>query len=166
MTQFMSAHGYAATPTQRPVRTGLLAGAIAALPALAIVLLPGALKKLGETLGMTAGRAGWLGLLFLAICGAIYGRIFMRTANDRRGGWLFGISYGFLIWMLGPVTVLQAIRGKPVAVGTQAVELLGSFLVYGLVLGVIFPWVHRLLEKQWKDHEPQQSITTRFGHDR
>jgi hypothetical protein len=86
--------------------------------------------------------------MYLAVAtlgGALYGAVFRRAASDRRGGWLFGISYGFLLWMLGPVTLLQVVLGRPLAVGTAAVGLLGAHLLSGLILGVLFRPMHRVV---------------------
>jgi hypothetical protein len=69
--------------------------------------------------------------------------VFQRAAGDRRGGWLFGISYGFLLWMLGPITFLQILLGRPLATGGAAMGILVANLLAGLVLGLIFPWVHQ-----------------------
>ena len=66
-------------------------------------------------------------------------------------GRLFGISYGFFIWMVGPVTVLQWLIDRPLALGVAAMGILGAHLVYGLVLGLLFPSVHRLLQCELRD---------------
>jgi hypothetical protein len=89
------------------------------------------------------------------VAGAIYGRVFSRAANDPDGGWLFGISYGFLIWMVGPVTLLQWIFGRPLALGVAAIGMLAAHLIYGLALGLLFPVVHHLIQSELRDlHEP------------
>jgi hypothetical protein len=85
--------------------------------------------------------------MFVA-AGALYGRLFMRAANDRRGGWLFGISYGFLLWMIGPATVIQWLLHKPLALGTAAQAIFLAHLAYGLALGVLFPLIHRRIMQQ------------------
>ena len=94
----------------------------------------------------------WLMLILHVVAaiigGAIYGRVFSRAANDPQGGWLFGISYGFLIWMIGPVTILQWSLGRPLALGTAAMGVLAAHLIYGLVLGLLFPGIHRLMQKK------------------
>ena len=72
----------------------------------------------------------------------------MRAANDRRGGWLFGIGFGFLLWMLGPSTVVYWMRHAPLATGRASQALFASHLLYGLVLGVAFPFVHTIIQRQ------------------
>jgi hypothetical protein len=82
-----------------------------------------------------------------SLAGLLYGAVFRRAASDRRGGWLFGISYGFLLWMLGPVTLLQVLLGHPLATGMAAMGILGGNLLFGLILGLLFRPAHRLVRK-------------------
>jgi hypothetical protein len=138
MLRFMRAHGQTPGPGQRPRAAGALAGllgGIAALPILewsqAITLLTDAVHLPGWTI-----RALYVALVTLG--GVIYGAVFGRAASDRRGGWLFGISYGFLLWMLGPTTILQTIAGRPLVTGTAAIGVLGAQLLSGLMLGLLF----------------------------
>lgn len=148
MTQFMRAHGADPGPTQRPRTTGAIAGAIAALAALGLLWPSGALGSVAHAIGFAPWLTAILQVGLLALMGSIYGWIFRRAADDVRGGWLFGISYGFLIWMLGPATVLRWIVGHSLAKGAPAMGLFGAHLVWGLALGLLFPAVHRLLQRK------------------
>ena len=38
--------------------------------------------------------------------GVFYGWLFQRAANDPRGG-LLGLAFGFVLWMLVPIPLLQ-----------------------------------------------------------
>ena len=146
--QYMRAHGNTPGPTQRPRLAGAITGLIAEIPAVGVLWWSGALSSVMQSLSV----ALWVTLVLhsaaMIVGGAIYGRVFSRAANDVRGGWLFGISYGFLIWMVGPVTVLQWLMDHPIALGVAAMGILGAHLLYGLVLGLLFPFVHRLVHKR------------------
>jgi len=146
--QYMRAHGNTPGPTQRPVLAGAIAGLVAEVPAAAMLWWSDALASATQALALRL----WVTLLLhwsaAVIGGAIYGRVFSRAANDVHAGWLFGISYGFLIWMIGPVTILQWSLGRPLALGTAAMGVLASHLIYGLALGLLFPGIHRLLQKK------------------
>lgn len=144
--QYMRAHGNTPGPTQRPILAGVITGLVAEAPAAAMLWWSGALASATETLALPLWLTLILHLAAGIIGGAIYGRVFSRAANDPRGGWLFGISYGFLIWMIGPVTILQWSLGRPLVVGTAAMGVLGAHLIYGLVLGLLYPGIHRLLQ--------------------
>ena len=105
--QYMRAHGNTPGPTQRPLLTGAISGVLAEIPSALLLYYSGASESVAAAFGVQI----WIvfaasgGLKVLA--GLLYAAIFKRSANDREGGWLFGAAYGFLLWMLGPVTILQ-----------------------------------------------------------
>jgi hypothetical protein len=78
--------------------------------------------------------------------GLLYGLTFQRAANDRRGGWLFGMVFGFILWMAAPLVVLPIISGNIMAAGPAATGFLACFLVWGAVTGALFPHIHRPLQ--------------------
>ena len=146
--QYMRAHGNAPGPTQRPFVAGAVTGFLAEIPAVFMLWWSGALISATQSLSLRT----WVTLLLHSgaaiIAGAIYGRVFSRAANDPQGGWLFGISYGFLIWMIGPVTLLQWTLGRPLALGVAAMGILAAHLAYGLTLGLLFPAIHHFLHSE------------------
>jgi hypothetical protein len=144
--QYMRAHGNTPGPTQRPVLAGAVTGALAEIPAVLLLWWSGAFASASQSLSLSLYGTFPLLLLIMVITGVIYGRVFSRAANDPRGGWLFGISFGFLIWMIGPVTFLQWWCQCPLALEVAAMGILGAHLVYGLFLGLLFPWIHKLLQ--------------------
>jgi hypothetical protein len=146
--QYMRAHGNTPGPTQRPILAGAVTGALAEIAALLVLWWSGALSSATQTLSLSIWTLVALHFLATTIAGAIYGRVFSRAANDPSGAWLFGISYGFLLWMIGPVTVLQWLLGRPLALGVAAMGILGAYLAYGLSLGLLFPWIHKLLQSE------------------
>ena len=146
--QYMRAHGNTPGPTQRPSLAGIATGALAEIPALLMLWWSGALTSTAQSLSLSIYVALASHLFAMLLAGVIYGRVFSRAANDPRGGWLFGIGFGFLIWMIGPVTVLQWWLGRPLALGVAAMGILGAHLIYGLCLGLLFPWIHRLLQRE------------------
>ena len=93
----------------------------------------------------------------MTLAGMLYAAIFKRAANDCEGGWLFGISYGFLLWMLAPITLWQLVTPHPVVVGGAAMGLFGAQVFYGLVLGLIFPRIHQLVQIRLSDVPKNQS---------
>lgn len=149
--QYMRAHGNAPGPTQRPKLAGLLTAIAAELPAAFVLWRAGALASLAQTIGVQPRLALVFHAGAMALAGAVYGQVFSRAANDRRGGWLFGSGYGYLLWMLGPVALLQWVIAKPVATGLAAIGMLVAHLLYGLTLGLLFPSIHRLLQRKLGD---------------
>src|SRR5688572_17254030 len=93
MTGFLQAHGFDPGPTQRPALAGAVAGAVATLPATAILVAFGSLRIEAEILAIPVPVVVAAGMLLMSVAGVAYGRIFRRAANDPRGGWLFGASF-------------------------------------------------------------------------
>lgn len=157
MPGFLSAHGYAPGPTQRPLLAGVISGLIATIPAVAILYSFEALRVEAGILGlsevMTVG-AGWP---VMAAAGAVYGRLFGRAANDARGGWLFGMAFGFALWAAGAVLIIPLASGGHTPAGIAAVGVFLSLVAWGAALGTAFPFVHHPL------HERLETAARRMG---
>jgi hypothetical protein len=145
MLKLLQAHGLDAGPTQRPLLAGAMGGVIAAVPALLVLAGFQSLDEPARAAGTSVFVAGltFTGLVLLG--GILYGGLFQRAANDRRGGWLFGLAFGFVVWMLGPIPLLQWLPDEPILRGYPAAGLLLAQLLWGLTLGVVFPLIHRRL---------------------
>ena len=156
--QYMRAHGNTPGPTQRPLLTGATTGFLAAVPSSLLLYYSGAAENVSAEYSASLWLlfCFYLGLKMLA--GMIYAAVFKRAANDRKGGWLFGISYGFLIWMITPVTLWQLVAARPIVVGNAAIGLFAAHLIYGFLLGIGYPHVHRLLQKKLSDDAKGRNV--------
>lgn len=160
--QYLRAHGNTPGPTQRPLLTGAVSGLLAAIPFAVLLYYSGALASIGSGYSIRI----WLvlcvnaGLMILA--GMLYAAVFKRAANDCKGGWLFGISYGFLIWMAAPVTLWQLVTSQPIVIGRAAMGLFGAHLLYGLALGTVYPYIHWLLQTSLSDAPERQTFPGTF----
>jgi hypothetical protein len=143
----LSAHGLDPGPEQRPLSAGALAGLVAALPALAVLEGFDWLAVLGGASGAGRVAVALACAMALAAGGLLYGAVFRRAANDRAAGWLFGMAFGFLLWMVLPLPLLQWLPERPVFVGRPAMGILVGALVWGAALGAAFPLVHRPLRE-------------------
>ncbi len=143
MLKILQAHGLDAGPMQRPLLVGAAASIVADLPALWVLRALGSLDALGEAThkSVLTIALAYIGMMLPG--GVLYGWLFQRAANDPRGGWLFGMAFGFLLWMLIPIPLLQWAPKHPIMIGYPAVGLLLAELVWGLVLGITFPFAHR-----------------------
>ena len=146
MLEVLRAHGLQAGPTQRPLYAGALAGILAEIPALAILQRYDVLDVLAGGHGGVEVRWAIMHALAMAIGGAGYGLIFQRAANDRKGGWLFGMAYGFLLWMVTAVPLLQWLPSQPLLRGIPLIALFVAHLVWGFSMGLCFPYVHAPLK--------------------
>ena len=148
MRSFLQAHGYDPGPAQRPALAGAIAGLLATVPATAILLASGSLKVEAGILGLSALATTAAGCLVMTVAGAAYGRLFQRAANDRTGGWLFGMAYGFFIWSAGAMLTLAIVSGGFVPGGHAATGVFLSLLAWGTGLGAAFPSVHERVHLQ------------------
>ena len=147
MQSFLNAHGYDPGPSQRPLLSGAISGVIATVPAIGVLVAFGSLRVEAEILGMSpllTLAAGWAAM---AVAGAIYARFFGRAANAVRGGWLFGMSFGFALWAGGAVLVLPLLSGGRTPAGEAAAGVALSLIVWGFATGVLVPFVHRPLHE-------------------
>lgn len=151
MARFLGAHGYNPGPTQRPLLAGAISGVLATGPAVAILYAFGSLRVEAGILGLSQLMTIGVGLPVMAAAGAAYGRIFGRAANDRRGGWLFGMAFGFALWAAGAVMVLPLASGGLAPAGKAATGVFVSLVAWGAVLGGIHPFVHRPLHQSLED---------------
>ncbi|HKP33181.1 MAG TPA: hypothetical protein VJT70_00185 [Sphingomicrobium sp.] len=147
MASFLGAHGYDPGPTQRPILAGLISGLLATAPAIALLHAFGSLEVEARILGLPVAATLAAGALVMAVAGAVYARLFGRAANDRRGGWLFGMAFGFLLWTAGAVLVLPLVSGGKAPAGEAALGLFVSLVAWGASIGALLPFVHRPLHK-------------------
>jgi hypothetical protein len=146
--QYLRAHGNTAGPTQRPLNTGLISAVLAFLPYESMMQFTGARVSIARGFGIDIWTSIVINAIVMVAAGLIYAAVFKRAANDRRGGWLFGASFGFVLWTIAPVTVWQVASSRAVAVGTAAMGLFGAHVIFGLALGLVFPWIHLLIQKK------------------
>lgn len=147
MYGFLDAHGYDPGPSQRPMLAGAISGILATVPAIGVLVAFGSLKIESEILGMSSAATVAVGWAAMAVAGAAYARFFGRAANAVRGGWLFGMSFGFALWAAGAVLVLPLISGGRAPAGQAAIGVALSLIVWGLATGVLVPFVHRPLHE-------------------
>jgi hypothetical protein len=170
MSSFLSAHGYDPGPTQRPLLAGGISGVIGTIPATALLYAFGSLAVEAEILGLAEWATVVAGCIVMAIAGAIYSRLFGRAANDGRGGWLFGMAFGFALWAAGAVMILPIASDGETPAGKAAIGVFLSFIAWGAATGAIHPFVHRPLHEslttgaQRREVGPRAATSTREGH--
>ncbi len=143
MSSFLAAHGYDPGPTQRPFTAGAIAGLLATPPAIFVLHLLGSLAVEARILGLPVIMTIVAGCLAMAVAGALYARLLGRAANDVRGGWLFGMAFGFALWAAGAVFVLPLVGNGELPAGPPATGVFLSLVLWGGCLGALLPFVHR-----------------------
>jgi len=147
MAGFLRAHGYDPGPSQRPLLAGAISGIIGTVPAVAVLIAFGSLNVEAEILQMSPLATLAAGCVAMAIAGAAYARFFGRAANAVKGGWLFGMSFGFALWATGAVLVLPVLSGGRAPAGMAAAGIALSLIIWGIATGILIPFVHRPLHE-------------------
>jgi hypothetical protein len=147
MASFLAAHGYDPGRTERPLLAGALTGLLSTAPAIPLLMEFGSLQIEARILDLPVAATLLTGWILTAVAGAFYSRIFGRAANDVRCGWLFGMAFGFVAWTAGAVLLLPLASGGRAPAGDAALGLFLSLVAWGGALGVLLPYVHRLLRK-------------------
>jgi hypothetical protein len=148
MAGFLSAHGYDPGPTQRPLLAGAISGALAAIPAVAVLWFFGSIEVESKILGLPIPLTLAIGFPVMAVAGAIYCRLFGRAANNLHGGWLFGMAFAFALWAAGAAFILPIVSGGSTPAGRAAVGVFVSLLVWGFALGLINALIHPYLHER------------------
>jgi hypothetical protein len=146
--EFLRAHGFDPGPLQRPLLAGAMTGFVASLPAMVVLIVFPSFKVVADqVMGLPRPLTAIVLIGGFALSGLIYALAFRRAANDKRGGWLFGAAFGFLLWMAAPLVVLPFITERVIAAGVAATGLFAGFLVWGTVVGWLFPYIHHPLQR-------------------
>ena len=137
MIEEVRTHSFDPGAHQKPRTAGVLAGIVVAPIAVFVF------ARCRVFVGIDELAAGVV-VLGLCAMGALYGQIFRRAANDRRGGWMFGMAFGFAVWTI--VSFALRATGNGV-VGIAAMGLFGGMVIQGALIGVAFPSVHAFVKR-------------------
>ncbi len=127
----------------RAVGRGAAAGLVGGLLFTLVMVQIGYLPKVANLVGSDSEFVGLVVHFVIAeIVGVSYGVLFRRQAFDQSAAIGWGVSYGFLWWVLGPLTLAPVILGTTPAWTVEAAaaafpSLIGH-LAYGAGLGLTF----------------------------
>lgn len=128
------------------MRAGVWAGLIAGVVFGAMMGMMGMLPMIAKLLGGNSAIFGFvLHLVFSAVIGLIFSMFFGHAAVDKARGIVLGLVYGLIWWFLGPLIIMPVWLGMGVqlsAAGMQmALPSLWGHLVYGFILGLVYPMI-------------------------
>jgi len=112
-----------------------------------MMAMMGMLPMIGKMAGAPSAALGFVvHLLISAFIGASFSLLFGRRVTDRTTGLSYGLLYGGIWWILGPLTLMPLMMGMGVtwsiAAATQAIPSLLGHLIYGGILG----WTYAQLD--------------------
>ena len=126
------------------IKSGINAGLIAGVVFGAMIGMMGMLPMIAMLIKSESAVLGFvLHLVFSAIIGGTFGLIFGHAALNKGAGVLLGLLYGAIWWILGPLVIMPVWLGMglqlSVAGMTMAIPSLWGHLVFGFILGLIYP---------------------------
>jgi uncharacterized membrane protein YagU involved in acid resistance len=109
------------------------------------------IAMVGQIVGSPTTGAGWLYHLFnSAVIGAIFGWLLGERVHGYVPALGWGAAYGFAWWIIGGLILMPILLGMPAFAPLMmppmrmvAVGSLIGHLIYGLILGGAFAWLHR-----------------------
>ncbi|MEO6207274.1 MAG: hypothetical protein ABIP77_04910, partial [Candidatus Limnocylindrales bacterium] len=127
----------------RAVGRGAAAGLVGGLLFTLVMVQIGYLPNVANLVGSDSEFIGLVVHFVIAeIIGVSYGVLFRRQAFDHSAAIGWGVSYGFLWWVLGPLTLAPVILGTTPAwtvdAAAAAFPSLIGHLAYGAGLGLTF----------------------------
>jgi hypothetical protein len=127
----------------QPVVAGALAGIAGGVVfgLMMQIVMPQMMGMIGSLLGVPS--LGWgVHLVFSAIFGGIFGLLLANRPLTLATALVFGATYGFVWWILGPLLIMPTWMGMGPQIaqalaGPNLLSLVGH-LVYGVVTGAAF----------------------------
>jgi hypothetical protein len=108
------------------------------------------LAMVGQIVGSPTIGVGWLYHLFnSAVIGAIFGWLLGGRVHTYSSGFGWGAAYGLAWWVLGGLILMPVLLSMPafapLTMPPMRMVAMGSLvghLIYGLILGGAFVWLH------------------------
>ena len=138
----------------RAVALGAAAGLVGGFLFTIVMVQIGFLPTVARLVGSDSALVGLVVHLVIAeIVGVSYGVLFRRQAFDQSAAIGWGVSYGFLWWILGPLTLAPVVLGTTPAWTVEATaaafpSLIGH-LAYGAGLGLMFQALEARYSPWW-----------------
>lgn len=151
----------------RGLLMGQAAGIVGGLLFTIVMVSTDSLPRVASLVGGSSPFVGFLVHLLIAILiGSTFGVFFNSEAYSYGSGMGWGLSYGFLWWLLGPGTLFFLLLRQPVdwslAATVDRFPALVGHLLYGMGLGLFFQYLIRKYDThvQHKDGKPHVHQTS------
>jgi len=146
----------------RAMGHGAFAGLVGGLIFTVVMVQMGVLPIVARLIGSSSTLTGFVVHLVIAdLIGASYGLLFARQSYDFGSAVGWGVSYGFLWWILGPLTLMPILLGAApkwtIDVVSGLFPSLVGHLAYGAGLGATFHLLEARYNPWWIPHTQKEA---------
>ena len=125
------------------VKAGIVGGVVGGVVFGVMMAMMGMLPMVAKLVGAESVLVGFaLHIIFSIIFGIAFAVLFGRVSVRRMPGIIWGLVYGAILWVFGPLVTMPLALGMGVrlstAGATAALPSLWGHLVFGLILGLLF----------------------------
>src|ERR1043165_6494086 len=131
------------------ILSGIMAGLMAGIVFGFILARMGVLSYAGRFFAMSEPLSAFIiHMIFSGIVGVIFAIIFFHGCTNFFNTTLWGIVYGIIWWLIGPMVLCPWMKGLPISWESgqtcHAIPMLFGHLIFGITLGVSYFWMrHR-----------------------
>ncbi len=152
----------AGTRSVRGALMGQAGGVLGGLLFTIVMVGIDALPNVASLVGAESRVVGFIVHLIVAVTiGTTYGLLFQRESADYGAAMAWGMSYGFLWWLVGTNTLFALILRLPLDWSAEAViseyPALVGHLLYGASLGLLFHFLVRRYATPRRSNAPAES---------
>ena len=138
----------------RALTRGVASGVVGGLVFTGVMVQVGFLEQVASLIGATSPVTGFFVHLVIAILvGSSYGLLFHRQSYDIGSALGWGVSYGFIWWLVGPLTLMPIFLGSTpqwtADAAAQVFPNLVGHLGYGAGLGITFHLLEARYNPWW-----------------
>lgn len=107
-----------------------------------LMQMMGMMPMIAMMVGSESVLVGWiLHLIISAVTGVLFVMMFGSKVSTNADGVRYGLIYGLIWWVLGPLVIMPVILGMGIQIQNafgqaQLMSLMGH-LVFGVILGII-----------------------------
>lgn len=134
------------TRSLRALATGALASIVGGLVFTVVMVETDVLPDVASLIGSESATTGFaVHMTISAIIGATYGLLFRRESYTYGVGVAWGLVYGLMWWLLGPLTLMPVLLGNPLQWSLSAAVNAYPSLIGHLMYGASMALTHHIL---------------------
>ncbi len=121
---------------------GIVGGLVGGLVFGLMMAMMGMMSMIASLVGSQSSLVGWLlHLAISAFIGVTFALLFGDRSTGYGSGLLWGIVYGIIWWVLGPLVIMPAMMGMPLFMfNSMTMMSLVGHIIYGALLGLGYVW--------------------------